>query len=277
MANDDIKRSVTRRQTLTAFAAAGATTLPFGAQAQPTATSRLLPGANVCILTPQTVEGPFYFDPKLERVDITEGKMGVPLGLQLQVVEARDCAPVKGARVDVWHADALGYYSGYDGQSDGRTISTKGQHFLRGSQFSDDAGLVRFTTIYPGWYQGRTTHIHCKIFLDDRTMLTAQLYFPDALSEYIYKNVRPYNARVRDRDTINTTDMLVRADDASRASFCSIKEEADRYLASLLIGIGRDAIPAADRGPPSGPPPGGGGPRRALPRGSLVPGIVTST
>lgn len=268
------KRSVTRRQSLGALTVAGAAALPLGAQAQPAAANRLLPGADVCILTPQADEGPFYFDPKLERVDITEGKMGVPLGLQLQVVEARDCAPVKGARVDVWHADALGYYSGYDGQSDGRTISTKGQRFLRGSQFSDDTGLARFTTIYPGWYQGRTTHIHCKIFLADKTVLTAQLYFPDALSEYIYKNVRPYNARVRDRDTINANDMLVRSSDAGRASFCSIKEEADRYLASLLIGIDRDAKPAADRAPPPGPPPGGAGPRRSLTRGSIVPGIV---
>lgn len=271
---------LTRRRTLAAIAASSAVAVPFAAQAQPAATARLLPGANVCVLTPETIEGPYYFDPKLNRADITEGRPGVPLELALQVVEARDCTPLKGARADIWHADAVGVYSGYPGQTDARNVSTKGQHFLRGTQFTDAAGLATFTTIYPGWYQGRTTHIHGKIFLDDKTVLTTQFYFPDALSEFIYKNVSPYNTRRNERDTVNATDMVLKMGEGGRAAF-SIREEADRYVASLIVGVNRDAkeslrrMPAAP--PPGGPPPGGaGGPPRGQPRprGSLVPGIV---
>ena len=275
--------ALTRRQSLTALMAAGAVALPSGARAQTAATAQLLPGANVCVLTAQVEEGPFYFDPKLERIDITEGKTGVPLGLRLQVVNAGDCTPVKAARVDVWHADALGYYSGYSGQSDAGNVSTEGQKFLRGTQFSNDTGLVNFTTIYPGWYQGRTTHIHCKVILGDNTVLTAQLYFPDALSEYLYTNVAPYNTRSLKRDTVNASDMLVQSGDADYRSFCSIKEEPGRYLASLIVGVDRNAKPAAGPGiPPGGPPPGGSRPGGAgmpprgqsRPAGPLVPGIV---
>jgi protocatechuate 3,4-dioxygenase beta subunit len=274
--NDKTRRSgLTRRQTLTALTATGAAAIPIGAQAQPTAMRKLLAGASVCVLTPRQVEGPFYFDPKLERVDITEERTGVPLGLLLQIVAADDCMPVKGARIDVWHADALGYYSGYSGQSDAHNISTEGGHFLRGTQFSDEAGLVKFTTIYPGWYRGRTAHIHVKVFLDDKTVLTTQLYFPDALSEYLYKNVAPYNTRARERDTVNATDHVVQASDSKHLSFCSIKEEPDRYLASLIVGVDRHATIGAPRGP-GGPPPDGMGPPRAASGGArqLVPGIV---
>ena len=106
-------------------------------------------GAKVCILTPEATEGPFYFDPKLVRSDITEGKQGAPLVLTLQIVQAKDCTPLSDARVDVWHADELGLYSGYARQETG---SAKGETFLRGTQFTGADGEVRFKTIYPGWY-----------------------------------------------------------------------------------------------------------------------------
>jgi hypothetical protein len=73
----------------------------------------VLPDAKVCVLTPEAVEGPFYFDPKLVRADITEGKEGAPLKLTLQVVDAKNCAKLAQARVDIWHSDGLGAYSGY--------------------------------------------------------------------------------------------------------------------------------------------------------------------
>jgi protocatechuate 3,4-dioxygenase beta subunit len=278
--DDDLSSSaLTRRQTLTALATAGATALPIRAQAQPAAISRLLPGAHVCVLTAQEEEGPFYLDAKLDRADITEGKTGVPLGLVLQVVEARDCTPLKGARVDVWHADAIGYYSGERDQGDARNVSTTGQHFLRGSQVTNDDGQVSFTTIYPGWYKGRTTHIHCKVFLDDKTVLTTQIYFPDALSEFIYKNVKPYNTRAHERETVNANDYVINVSGNDRTSFCNIKEETDRYLASLVIGVDRDAKESATRpGPP--PPPGAVGPpprAASKSKGSLVPGSIATS
>jgi protocatechuate 3,4-dioxygenase beta subunit len=223
-------------------------------------------------MTPQEVEGPFYFDPKLERPDITEGLPGVPLGLLLQVVEASDCSALSATRVDIWQANALGHYSGYQGQGDERSISTEGKTFLRGTQFTDAGGEAAFATIYPGWYAGRTPHIHFKVFLEDKNAVTGQIYFPDALSEFIYANIPPYNERGRERDTTNDRDGILQASGSGRETFVSIKEEADRYLAALIIGIDRSVKPKASKGPP-GPPPDGPPPDEGGRRGSLVPGI----
>ena len=155
----------------------------------------------MCILTPEAVQGPFYFDPKLVRADITEGRKGAPLALALQVVSATDCAAIKGVRVDLWHADGLGMYSGYRGQGDDG-VSTRGQTFLRGTQFTDAGGQARFATIYPGWYPGRTPHIHFKVLLDAKSLVTGQLYFPDDLSTRIYAGNAPYRERKAKRDML---------------------------------------------------------------------------
>jgi protocatechuate 3,4-dioxygenase beta subunit len=273
----------TRRQTLAGLGVASGATLAGRrafAQMEAGTVARLLPGVNICILTPQAVEGPYYFDPSLERVDITETHEGVPLGLLLQVVEASDCSALTGARVDIWHANALGHYSGYQAQGDARDVSTEGRTFLRGSQFTDDGGEVSFATIYPGWYTGRTPHIHFKVFVDDKNVVTGQIYFPDALSEFIYTKAPPYSTRKAERDTTNDRDGVLQASGGGRETFCAIKEEADRYLAALIIGIDRDASPSASEGPRGGPPPGGeplpedpdpGAPDGGR-RGSFVPG-----
>jgi protocatechuate 3,4-dioxygenase beta subunit len=268
---------MTRREALTGLGvASGATLATHRAMAQMEAgtVARLLPAANICFLTPQAVEGPFYFDRKLERPDIAEGLPGVPLGLLLQVVEASDCSALAAARVDIWHANALGHYSGYQGQGDERTISTEGKAFLRGTQFTDAGGEAAFSTIYPGWYAGRTPHIHFKVFIDEKSIVTGQIYFPDAMSEFIYANVPPYNQRGRERDTTNDRDGILQSSGSGRETFASIKEEADRYLAALIIGIDRNAKPKSGKGPPppDEPPPGDGGPPAGDRRGSLVPG-----
>jgi protocatechuate 3,4-dioxygenase beta subunit len=276
----------TRRQALTGLGIASGVTLTGRrafAQMEAGTVAKLLPGANICILTPQAVEGPYYFDPELERADITEAHQGVPLGLLLQVVEASDCSALPGARVDVWHANALGHYSGYQGQGDERDVNTEGKTFLRGTQFTDAGGEVTFATIYPGWYSGRTPHIHFKVFVDDKNVVTGQIYFPDALSEFIYTQVAPYNTRGRERDTTNDRDGVLQSSGGGRETFIAIREEADRYLAALIIGIDREAKPSAAKGPggapPPGPPPSGSPPGEPPPdsgrRGALVPGIGT--
>jgi len=140
---------------------------------------------DVCFLMPQSIEGPFYLDPRLVRAQIAEGRTGVPLRVDLRVIDGATCKPSERARVDIWHADAQGIYSGYQGQGDKQDISTVGQKFLRGTQITNSEGAVRFETIYPGWYTGRATHIHFKVLLDDRNVLTGQMYFPDAVNEFI--------------------------------------------------------------------------------------------
>ena len=144
----------------------------------------LLPGcdeddqARSCRVTAELTEGPFYIDADALRRDIREDRKGVALDLQLRVREAGSCRPIPNAAVDVWHSDARGAYSaGPD-------------RFLRGTQVTNRDGLVRFLTVYPGWYPGRTPHIHVKAHLDRRTVLTTQLFFDDRLSERVYRDRR---------------------------------------------------------------------------------------
>ena len=141
-----------------------------------------------CVLTPEQTEGPFFLDTRQERADLrtdpTDGNVrdGVPLALVLRVqrYSGGACSPLAGAVVDVWHCDAAGEYSGTAG----------GQRFLRGYQITDGEGVVRFTTIYPGWYPGRAVHIHVKVRSGTRE-LTSQLYFDDALSDRVFART-PY-------------------------------------------------------------------------------------
>jgi len=108
--------------------------------------------AGRCVLTPDAGEGPYYLDPKLVRSDITSGQLGAPLQLALQVVRSGDCATLANARVDLWHADAVGLYSGYEQQSGVGGVSTAAavkQTYLRGTQFTDKGGNVEFRTIFP--------------------------------------------------------------------------------------------------------------------------------
>ena len=226
--------AVTRREALAGAAAVGVG-LALG-KTESAAKERIaaaLPGAKVCILTPEAVEGPFYFDPKLVRAHITEGKLGAPLALTLQVVDAKDCAKLERARIDIWHADALGLYSGYAGQETG---SAKGETFLRGTQFTGAEGAASFATIYPGWYPGRTPHIHFKVFLDANTLVTGQLYFPDAVSERIYATHQPYRERKGERDTFNATDFIFRDQDGAK-TLVNVEENGGGYGASLVIGV----------------------------------------
>jgi protocatechuate 3,4-dioxygenase beta subunit len=199
-----------------------------------------------CILLPQAVEGPYYFDPKAVRSDITEGRPGLPLRLALQVIEHGSCQPLAKARVDVWHADARGVYSGYPGQGDDRNISAKGETYLRGTQFTDADGKVLFKSIYPGWYPGRTPHIHVKAFLDEKTLVTAQVYFPDALSARIYRETKPYDNRPR-ADTDNASDFIFQAGQKDGGGIVlAIEEQPGTLTASLVMAVDRSG-PAAKR------------------------------
>lgn len=176
-----------------------------------------------CEVFPKAVEGPYYFDPRQVRSDISEGRPGLPLQLALEVATAPDCLPVANARVDIWHADARGVYSGYPGQGDDRSISATGETYLRGTQFTDEQGRVGFSTIYPGWYPGRTPHIHVKVFLDQATLVTSQVYFPDDVSAKVYREADAYLARSQ-ADTTNATDFLFLASSNQTGSILAMSD-----------------------------------------------------
>jgi protocatechuate 3,4-dioxygenase beta subunit len=164
-----------------------------------------------CVLTPDAGEGPFYMDPKLRRSDITSGKPGAPLQLALQVVRTGDCATLANARVDVWHADAVGLYSGYAKQSGVGGISTEaavGQQYLRGTQVTDAGGNVGFQTIFPSWYGGRTPHVHFKVFLGGNEVVASQIFFPDEITREVFAEWQPYREHVAKRKVFNTNDPI---------------------------------------------------------------------
>jgi protocatechuate 3,4-dioxygenase beta subunit len=166
--------------------------------------------------TPQQTEGPYFVDGMPSRSDIrsdTSGgsvQEGIPLHLILHVYDLDDndgsCTPLRGAHVDVWHANSQGVYSGIS------EAGTEGKNFLRGNQVTDDNGTVRFTTIYPGWYEGRAIHIHDKVrtFGESENPLewTSQLYFNNSINEQVHQQP-PYSDH-GSVDLMNEEDMIFR-------------------------------------------------------------------
>ena len=167
---------------------------------EPDLADLLVSTAPSCRLLVEQDEGPYYRDLDLERRDITEGREGVPLRVGLRFLAA-DSSPLIGALVEVWHADAEGRYSGFPAET-----SAPGETFMRGSQHTDSRGLCAFDTIYPGWYPGRTVHIHLIAHVGDSSSVTTQLFFPDVVTDEVLG--KPEYAARRERDTTNATDSI---------------------------------------------------------------------
>lgn len=187
-----------------------------------------------CVLTPEAIEGPFYSDVNLMRRDITDGRQGQKLELQLKVVDANGCAPLSDATVDIWHADATGLYSAFTEQGDDANVDTTGEKFLRGVQTSDGDGVATFDTIYPGWYQGRTTHVHVKVHFSNQTRITTQLYFPDEITSNVYGE--PAYAERGQKDTPNAADDF---GGDNQNLLMEVSKDGDKYIATGTLGIDR--------------------------------------
>ncbi len=169
-------------------------------------------GAVSCVLAPEQ----------------TEGRPGVPLLLRLNVVDASTCSPIKGAAVDIWHANALGVYSGFGSGSGNRT-------FMRGIQKTNASGLARFRSVWPGWYQGRTVHIHVKVHVADNVVHTGQLYFPDSVTDKVFRR-KPYSRRGK-RTTRNANDFVFAQ--GGKRSLLSVRKSGSAYIASITMGVHR--------------------------------------
>ncbi|MER6284963.1 dioxygenase [Streptomyces sviceus] len=200
-------------------------------------------------LTSETTEGPYYIDADKIRRDITEDKEGIPLTLSLKVIDSETCKPIANAAVDIWHCDALGIYSGYESLSTGgggaptdaptdapsgtpsgtptgeppsgapsggtgggvHQDPTDDERYLRGTWRTDKHGQVTFRTIFPGWYRGRTVHIHTKVHVDGEwtdagyegghTCHTGQFFF-DEESVLASAEVEPYSTSTTERTTL---------------------------------------------------------------------------
>ncbi len=147
---------------------------------------------DACVVSPTETEGPYPYpggevNNPLNRIDVTEGRPGIPLHLTFNVVNTNNgCAPVQNVRIDIWHCDKDGYYSGYSQNGYLGPKNYTGQTFMRGFQVTDANGQAKFTTIYPGWYPGRITHIHIEAFVNGVVKKITQVAFPDKANRKVY-------------------------------------------------------------------------------------------
>jgi protocatechuate 3,4-dioxygenase beta subunit len=257
MDRDDMKRGgVRRREALAALGGLGLTGLAGAA--------RLRGGGAVdadaaagCLLTPEVTEGPYWIDNDLTRRDIRAGKPGLPLELVFRVQNARTCRAIRGADVEVWHCDAAGAYSGYESQSRGEGGSppsgpppgggggggsghqepSSSTRYLRGHQRSDADGIVRFITVYPGWYRGRTPHIHLKVHVGGRVVHTGQVFFDEAITRAVYRRA-PYRSHGQP-DTSHARDTIYAAAGRGRAQLRLRRRTRARrgYRGSITLGV----------------------------------------
>jgi protocatechuate 3,4-dioxygenase beta subunit len=233
-------------------AAAGLTTTTTGAA---TTTSAITP-TNVA-LAPEMTEGPYYLDLDLVRSDVREDRTGATFNLNFIVMNVAGQTPVAGAAVDIWHCDAEGIYSGFVAASTGSNggsgggggapggggpgdaggggaTSTDDSTFLRGTQVSGSDGRVSFTTTYPGWYTGRTVHIHVKVHAGGKEIHTGQLFFDDDFTDALYASTAPYSSR-DERTTRNDDDGIF--GDGGTASTLEVTKSADRYASTMAVGV----------------------------------------
>ena len=244
MDNDDLPvgRVLSRREALTVLGSAGALVL-LGSSPLAPATPVRIRVQYPCVVRPASTEGPYFVDQRLNRSDIrpdpTDGtvKSGALLALALNVTALTEsaCKPLEGAMVDLWQCDAEGVYSD---AIDPRYFDTTGKKFLRGYQVTDKDGTVRFTTIYPGWYPGRTPHIHYTI----RSPASArpgfefigQMYFSEKTSDQVYANP-PYADRGK-RTVSNLTDRIFNRD-GGRQSMLVLTAVKDGYTGTFDVAL----------------------------------------
>lgn len=201
------RSKIGRREAIAMLGAAGAALVTGCGGDTPTSPSTTTSGTTTgggttntaCAVTPTETIGPYSSLTDLIRSDIREGKSGTTLVLTIAVVNTNNnCAPVENAEVEIWQCDAAGNYSQYGSQA--------AQTFLRGIQTTNSNGEVTFTTIYPGWYQGRATHIHVEVVRNGASVKVTQIAFPESTNAAVYATgayaVRGSNPTSNTRDNI---------------------------------------------------------------------------
>jgi protocatechuate 3,4-dioxygenase beta subunit len=222
---------VRRREALAAIGLAGIGAVLLGKPGGIALGTPEAAAAGACSLDPEVTEGPYWIDNDLTRRDIREDRKGLLLKLGLTVVNASTCKAIKGADVEIWHADASGLYSGFGSSPSQGTTNTK--RYLRGHQKSDGNGKLSFLTIYPGWYRGRTPHIHVKVHVGGDTVHTGQLFFKDSISDKVYATTN-YKSH-GEPDTTNSDDSIYKQAGGS-AALVSLKRRSSTSLAKGFNG-----------------------------------------
>jgi protocatechuate 3,4-dioxygenase beta subunit len=199
--------------------------------------------AGSCVLTPSETEGPYPLasvlsNPAMVRSDVRESKTGVPLTMIFSLINVnQSCAPITNAAIYVWQCDKDGQYSGY---SSGANGNHAGETYLRGIQVTDANGQVSFTTIYPGWYAGRITHVHFQIYVNNNKNVaataTSQMAFPQAITQAVYASSL-YAARGQNSSVSSFAQDNVFSDGTEFQLASITGDVTNGYVATLTIGV----------------------------------------
>lgn len=249
--------SMKRSDFLKAIGLAGAAAVIPGARGSAKAPDQpTLPEGVDCVLIPQETRGPYPLDLSGDstkfRQDITEGRPGMSLDLLLTFVNINDnCNPIPNARVDIWQTDKDGVYSGFNQPG----ANTVGQTFMRGIQMTDASGQVRFHTIYPGWYNGRVTHIHYEVYLNTIRSAVSQIAFPENITSQVYASPL-YSGRGQNTSVPTNAQDSVFAGSATDLQYQMItlvaNESTGGYDGSLTVGISGPVSGVRDMEPETG-------------------------
>ncbi|KAI0123293.1 dioxygenase [Xylariales sp. AK1849] len=191
---------------------------------------------NTCILTEEVTAGPYVW-PRSQtlRQDITEGQPGVPMLLDIGVMDVETCEPLPDVLVDIWHCNGTGSYSSFTGRdpntpfeellqelnltvTDNLDLHTDATTWLRGIWPTDSEGVTEFTSIVPGFYIDRTIHIHVQVhenymirgngtIATSDTISTGQVFMAEDLSEQLMA-LEPYVSHTEINRTTNDIDSI---------------------------------------------------------------------
>lgn len=235
-------KTLGRREALSAFglaalASACGDSSPTSASSTTTTTTGSATTGSGCVVAAEETAGPYtditgmVNNQAFYRRDIRESRPGTLLTLTLTIVNVRNnCNPVANANVEIWQCDATGFYSEYSQPGYNGT----GQTYLRGLQTSDASGRVTFVTVYPGWYMGRATHIHVKVYAGGVAAKTTQIAFPEEISAEVYRT--GVYAGKGQNTTRNTTDNVFSDGTATEMASVAGSPSAG-YTGTLTIGI----------------------------------------
>jgi protocatechuate 3,4-dioxygenase beta subunit len=221
-----------RREALTALGGLGLTGLLGGAAAAAggaaSGAATAAAATSSCVLSPEVTEGPYWIANHLTRRDIRENRPGLPLEVVFTVQDAKTCTTISGADVEIWHCDAGGVYSGVQGDTG---------HYLRGHQKSDAHGIARFLTVFPGWYRGRTPHIHLKVHVGGSVVHTGQVFFDEKITAAVYRQA-PYKSHGQP-DTMHAADQIFAQAGWTKAQLALTRRAkgAKGYRGAITLGV----------------------------------------
>lgn len=272
----DVDTVMSRRRSLRLFglgaAAVGLTACSTGSGGSSSASTTMSSAAGAEGEIPDETAGPYPGDGSngpdvLEQSGIVRSDIrssfgdasgtaaGVPMTLELAVADlANGGSAFAGVAVYVWHCTREGGYSLY-------SEAVEDQNFLRGVQVADDAGKVRFTSVFPACYDGRWPHIHFEVYPDQASITdasnaiaTSQVALPQDVCEQVYAQ-SGYEDSVDNLSRVSLTSDNVFGDDGGASQLATVTGDVSGgYTVTLAVGVDTTTTPTGGGGP-GGPPP----------------------